>query len=80
MASRSLSRALKSPVARQLACQPRSFLSAPTYFRAGLVAHSQPAGGYTKQQVRGLKTIDFAGVKEEVYGIGTLRSLELYAI
>lgn len=66
MASRTFSRALRSPLARQLSAPARrTFVSAinasarPTA-RAVVVASTQ--------QVRGVKTIDFAGTKEDVYG------------
>ena len=68
MASRSFSRALKSPLSRQLispAVQRRSLASAA---RIGLAARTQPVVSTSIQQNRGLKTIDFAGTKETVYG------------
>lgn len=66
MASRTFTRALRSPLAKQLSAPARrTFVSAlnasarPTAARAAVAA----------QQVRGVKTIDFAGVKEDVYGM-----------
>ncbi|KAG4434083.1 Acetolactate synthase, mitochondrial [Cadophora sp. M221] len=65
MASRTFSRALRSPLAKQLSAPARrTFVSAlnasarPTATRAAVAS---------VQQVRGVKTIDFAGVKEDVY-------------
>merc|ERR1712144_193884 len=65
MASRTFSRALRSPLAKQLSAPARrTFVSAlnasarPTAARAAVAS---------AQQVRGVKTIDFAGVKEDVY-------------
>jgi ketol-acid reductoisomerase len=63
MASRTFSRALRSPLAKQLSAPARrTFVSAlkarPTAARTVAAA----------QQVRGVKTIDFAGTKEQVYG------------
>lgn len=65
MASRTFSRALRSPLVKQLSAPARrTFVSAlnasarPTATRAVAAA----------QQVRGVKTIDFAGTKEQVYG------------
>jgi ketol-acid reductoisomerase len=65
MSSRSFSKALR-PLARQLASpavQRRTFVAAAGAVRASAVrAAAAPA-----QQVRGVKTIDFAGSKEDVY-------------
>jgi ketol-acid reductoisomerase len=69
MASRSFSKTLRSPLARQVASprvQQRSFTAARGLVRA--VAAARPAVAVSQQQVRGVKTIDFAGVKEDVYG------------
>jgi hypothetical protein len=67
MASRTFSRALRSPLAKQLSAPARrTFVSAlnastrPTVTRAAVAS---------AQQVRGVKTIDFAGTKEDVYGM-----------
>jgi ketol-acid reductoisomerase len=70
MASRSFSKALRAPIARQLATpavQQRTFIAARSLVRAGAAAAARPALAGSAQQVRGVKTIDFAGVKEDVY-------------
>lgn len=70
MSSRSFSRAARSPLARQLtspAVQRRTFVSALNGVRATAVT-ARPAVPALQQQTRGVKTIDFAGSKEEVYG------------
>lgn len=67
MASRPAARALRQ-VARQLAAAPaqkRTFVSA---VRAGATAAPRAAVTSHFQQTRGVKTIDFAGTKETVYG------------
>lgn len=71
MASRNLSKALRGP-ARQLASAPRvqqrTFVAAArSAVRVGAVARPVAAGP-VQQQIRGVKTIDFAGHKEDVYG------------
>jgi ketol-acid reductoisomerase len=69
MASRSFSKTLRGPLARQVASprvQQRSFTAARSLVRAAVAA--RPAAPFQHQQVRGVKTIDFAGVKEDVYG------------
>ena len=71
MASRSFSRALRSSPTRQLtlpATQRRTLISASKYARTGLAAPLKPASVASFQQTRGVKTIDFAGTKEVVYG------------
>jgi ketol-acid reductoisomerase len=71
MASRTLSKALRSPLGRQLASpavQRRTMVSALSMARATAVTASRVAARPAQQQVRGVKTIDFAGSKEEVYG------------
>ena len=71
MASRSFSRALRSSLTRQLtspAIQRSTLVSASTYARTGLTAPLKSTIGTTLQQTRGVKTIDFAGSKEVVYG------------
>jgi ketol-acid reductoisomerase len=68
MSSRSFSKALR-PLARQLAspaAQRRNFIAAAGALRASAVAAR--AAAPAQQQVRGVKTIDFAGSKEDVYG------------
>ncbi|KAM7217868.1 hypothetical protein V8F06_006795 [Rhypophila decipiens] len=71
MASRSFSKALRSPLGRQLASpavQRRTFVSAlNAAVRPAAVAASRTAAGPAQQQVRGVKTIDFAGSKEDVW-------------
>ena len=65
MASRTFSRALRSPLARQLSTPARrTFVSA---INASARRTARAAVG-PAQQTRGLKTIDFAGTKEDVYG------------
>jgi ketol-acid reductoisomerase len=66
MASRSFSKALRSPMARQLAApaQKRTFIAAAGAIRA---AAPRTAAAVPKQQTRGVKTMDFAGHKEEVW-------------
>ncbi|CAG9999410.1 unnamed protein product [Clonostachys byssicola] len=69
MASRSFSKSMRSPLARQLAAprvQQRTFTVARNLIRAG-AARAAPVTAPAQQQVRGVKTIDFAGVKEDVY-------------
>lgn len=68
MASRTFTRALRSNVARQIAApvQKRAISTAFAAARATVaVAPRIPAA----IQKRGIKTIDFAGVKEDVYGM-----------
>ena len=70
MASRPAARALRQ-TARQLAApavQRRTFVSALNTARAGVAAAPKAAVTSSYQQVRGIKTIDFAGTKETVYG------------
>jgi hypothetical protein len=65
MASRNFSRALRSPLTKQLSAPARrTFVSA-------LNASARPSARVvaSAQQVRGVKTIDFAGTKEVVYGM-----------
>lgn len=70
MASRSFSKTLRGSMARQLvapAVQQRTFVAAArTVARAGVAA--RPAVTGIQQQARGMKTMDFAGHKEDVYG------------
>lgn len=74
MASRSFSKVARGPLARQLAApaaaaQRRSFVAAAGLTRATAVAAARTAlAGPAQQQVRGVKTIDFAGHKEQVWG------------
>ena len=70
MAARPASRALRQSV-RQLAApavQRRTFVSALNAARAGVAVAPKAAVTSQFQQVRGLKTVDFAGTKEQVYG------------
>ena len=71
MASRPAARASRQ-IARQFAApavQRRTFVSAlNTASRAGVAAAPKAAVTTSFQQVRGKKTIDFAGTKEVVYG------------
>jgi hypothetical protein len=75
MASRTASRALRSSI-QQLAkpaVQRRSFVAAASAVRAGANAAPKAAmSAGVQQQKRGMKTIDFAGVKETVYGMRAL--------
>jgi len=69
MASRQMSRALRSPLAKQLSAAPaarRTFVSAVN--AAGRRPAAAKATVAATQQVRGVKTIDFAGTKEKVFG------------
>lgn len=70
MASRSASRALRAS-AKQLATpavQRRTFVSALNAARAGVTAAPRAAVTAPFVQKRGVKTVDFAGTKETVYG------------
>jgi len=69
MASRSFSKVLRSPLTRQIvspAVQRRTIVSALSGVRA-TVAKASIAP--VQQQVRGVKTVDFAGHKEQVFGM-----------
>lgn len=71
MASRSFSRAIRSPLMRQFAnttALRRNFLSSVGNVRVGAISLRNQAIGCPLQISRGLKTIDFAGHKETVYG------------
>ncbi len=74
MASRTFSRAIRSPLAKQLSAPARrTFVSTINSSVRPTTARTAAAAA---QQVRGVKTIDFAGVKEDVYGkLNTLISL-----
>ena len=72
MASKSFSKALRAPLMRQSIAptvQRRTFVAAlaAASTRPVAAAPAMAKGGYGKQ-VRGVKTIDFAGHKEDVYG------------
>lgn len=69
MAARPLTRAVARHLSQSAsAVSRRSFVAAassrPTLVAAGRAAIASPA----TQQIRGVKTIDFAGTKETVYG------------
>ena len=65
MASRTFSRALRSPLTKQLSAPARrTFVSA---INASARPTARAVVG-SAQQARGVKTIDFAGTKEKVYG------------
>ncbi|RWA09029.1 hypothetical protein EKO27_g6070 [Xylaria grammica] len=69
-AARGFSKAVRSQLARQLASpatQRRSFVAATNLVRATAVQARPAVAGVARQQVRGVKTIDFAGTPEEVY-------------
>ena len=73
MASRSASKALRSSFTKQLTSptvQRRTFVSAFNAATRPLnaAAVTKPAFAGAVQQVRGMKTIDFAGHKETVFG------------
>jgi ketol-acid reductoisomerase len=51
------------------AVQRRTFVSALSAARAGIAAAPKAAVASPFVQTRGIKTIDFAGVKEDVYGM-----------
>ncbi|KAG7135623.1 Ketol-acid reductoisomerase like protein [Verticillium longisporum] len=68
MASRSFSKALR-PMARQLTAtgtQQRTFVAARSLVRASAQV-TKAFAGPVQQQARGVKTVDFAGHKEDVY-------------
>jgi len=70
MASKHTSRALRSSV-KQLAApivQRRTFIATSNAVRAGAAAASRATATIPFQQTRGIKTIDFAGTKETVFG------------
>ena len=72
MASRILNRSHKSLIARQIALSsaPRQrFVLSLGSLRFGACAPTKPIIGGSLQFSRGVKTIDFAGHKETVYGM-----------
>lgn len=74
MATRTFSRALRSPLAKQLSAPARrTFVSA---LNASVRPAARAAVGRAQQQVRGVKTIDFAGTEEVVYGTFELLSIQ----
>lgn len=77
MASRSFNRILRSPLTRQLvspATNRRTLVSASNLARVSVGAPLKSVVALGTQQSRGVKTIDFAGTKEVVFG--NLRLLE----
>lgn len=71
MASKSLKQALNSPAVRQLTSstiQRRTFVTVLSKARVGALAAVRASGIGATQQVRGIKNVDFAGVKENVWG------------
>ncbi|KAI9780664.1 MAG: Bifunctional acetohydroxyacid reductoisomerase [Geoglossum umbratile] len=70
MASRSFTKTIRAPLARQFvspATQRRTFASAFGGVRAAITAPPRVDVTRSVQGLRGLKTIDFAGTKETVY-------------
>lgn len=77
MASRTATRALRSSLrqaAKAPAVQQRTFVSAINAASRPALAQAPKAAQQFVQQ-RGVKTIDFAGHKEDVYGMHDLRNL-----
>lgn len=70
MASRNATRALQSSLKRLASptAQRRTFVAALNAPRAGAIVRPRAAVSLPLQQTRGVKTIDFAGTKETVYG------------
>ena len=71
MASRSFNTALRSPLMRQFVAPVtarRTFIAASAGIRAGGYGALNTSACRTIQQIRGVKTIDFAGHKEKVFG------------
>lgn len=71
MASKNFSKALRGPLSRQLASpavQRRTFVSAINAAARPAAVAATRAARPAQQQTRGVKTIDFAGSKEEVWG------------
>jgi ketol-acid reductoisomerase len=70
MNARSFSKALRSPLARQFTSSPavqrRTIFSALNAAARPTIARAVAAG--PAQQTRGVKTVDFAGHKETVFG------------
>jgi len=76
MASRTASRALRSSLrqaAKAPAVQQRTFVSAVNAASRPALAQAPKAATQFIQQ-RGVKTIDFAGHKEDVYGMHSYRN------
>ena len=72
MAARGANRALRNSI-KQLTAAPvvqrRTFVAAVGAARAGIAAAPKAAVSTPFQQTRGVKTIDFAGTKETVFGM-----------
>lgn len=71
MASRNFSRTLRASLSRPSTLpsfQRRSFCLARANFRSATIAPGKPIRGSPLLITRGLKTVDFAGHKETVYG------------
>ena len=80
MASRGFSKALRTPLLRQSigpAIPRRSFVSAITNAKSAVGLAPRTGKIVSVQQIRGVKTIDFAGHKEKVYGTLRLTILNL---
>lgn len=78
MASRSFSKALRSPLTRQLVTPVTSCgisIAARKGARVVVTGAVKAASCGPIQQVRGIKTIDFAGHKEQVFGNNSLLHL-----
>ena len=77
MASRNFSRALRPAFTRQLniAAPQRTLFSASQFARISLATPIKTATVAGGSQIRGIKTIDFAGTKETVYGEPLLSEL-----
>ncbi|TQV90347.1 hypothetical protein V2A60_004278 [Cordyceps javanica] len=71
MASRAFSKTLRGPLARQMAAaapvQQRAAYSVARSALRAAVAAPRAVVGVQQQQIRGMKTIDFAGHPEDVY-------------
>lgn len=65
-ATRAAVRALKQ--ASRPAVQQRTYLTAALNAGRQTAAKQAPKATYAAQQVRGVKTVDFAGHKEKVFG------------
>lgn len=78
MASKSTSKALRSSIPKQFSSAPtqrRGFVTALNAARPVAAQAPKPAFAARPQQWRGLKTIDFAGTKETVYGMSVFETL-----
>ena len=76
MASRTATRALRSSLrqaAKAPAVQQRTFVSAVNAASRPALAQAPKAAQQFVQQ-RGIKTVDFAGHKEDVYGMHSFRN------